>query len=350
MSEPPKPKKTPEKSPPSPVQPESTSLSDLPGITGDFTPAAYNQLFRYAMTDYIGSSLASLKLWPGPVDPKTQKLEEEISGLRADIQKQLEVVQREKESRKKREEQLTKMKVALAELQRKQALAFLLSRVTPKAHDALFSNEALRNTFFAADEQNAYVVAIDIRRSTDLMLKARRPQLFADFMTSLCNELASIIKDHFGVFDKFTGDGILAFFPEFFSGTDAGYHALAAAHAARRSFERLYKEHRSSFSTVLTDVQLATGIDYGAVHLVRVADGLTVVGRPVVYACRLSGGLGGQILLNQPAYEHVTERYGSLFFIAETNIEIKHEGSILCYAVDPNNTHHAPAAPPWATS
>jgi len=37
----------------------------------------------------------------------------------------------------------------------------------------------------------------------------------------------NIVRKHFGVVDKFTGDGILCFFPEFFCGLDAGYYALA---------------------------------------------------------------------------------------------------------------------------
>ena len=41
--------------------------------------------------------------------------------------------------------------------------------------------------------------------------------------------LGTTITDSYGVFDKFTGDGILAFFPEFFSGPDAGFLAIRAA-------------------------------------------------------------------------------------------------------------------------
>jgi len=97
---------------------------------------------------------------------------------------------------------------------------------------------------------------------------------------------AASVKNHFGIFDKFTGDGILAFFPEFFTGKRCRYHGVAAAHEATTIFAKCYKDHRPSFKSVLTDVGLTAGIDYGPVHLVRVADGLTVVGEPVVYACR----------------------------------------------------------------
>ncbi len=69
-------------------------------------------------------------------------------------------------------------------------------------------------------------MSIDIRRSTDLMLKAREPRLFADFVTGLCSKLKNLIVNNYGVFDKFTGDGVLAFFPDFYSGPDAGLLAV----------------------------------------------------------------------------------------------------------------------------
>ncbi len=90
-------------------------------------------------------------------------------------------------------------------------------------------------------------------------------------------------------------------FPEFFSGKDAGYYALAAADACHATFEKHYRAHRNSFRSVLKDVGLGIGVDYGECHLVLVAGNLTIVGSPVVYACRLGGAPAGLTLLNQPA-------------------------------------------------
>ena len=47
-------------------------------------------------------------------------------------------------------------------------------------------------------------------------------------MAGLCEELKGLISDRFGIVDKFTGDGLLASFPDFFSGPDAGYRAISA--------------------------------------------------------------------------------------------------------------------------
>lgn len=278
---------------------------------------------------------------------QVQKLEAEIAARRSDLQKRTIELQTEQKTRKELEAKLRQIEDDQKKLKEAEELAFILNRITPRAHAILFQNKDLRDKFFEKGEHRAYVVAIDIRRSTELMLKARRPDLFAGFMTELCDRLQTVIKDHFGVFDKFTGDGVLAFFPDFFTGPDAGYHAVAAAHEARAIFTLCYKEHRASFTSILTDVHLATGIDYGSVHLVRVADGLTVVGASVVYACRLSNGPGGVVLLNQGAFEKIADKYSKFFYIDEQELDIKHEGSVLCYNIKPGTAPFAPVEPSW---
>lgn len=280
-------------------------------------------------------------------DPEAQNLRQQILDLQNKLATQAHELTQVKASQKKRDAQLKQLQDTSDELRQKQELDFLLSRVTPAAEKAIMATDALRQQFFTDQEKAAFVVSIDIRRSTDLMLKARSPALFAAFMTQLCAALEIAIKEEFGVFDKFTGDGVLAFFPEFFSGQDAGYHAIKAAERALAIFEDCYLRNRSSFTTILRDVNLAVGIDYGSVHLVQVAGGLTVVGAPVVYACRFSSGPAGTILLNQPAYEKISEAYGNLSLISETEIEIKHEGWTTCYSLKPGNKTFEPAAPAW---
>jgi len=179
------------------------------------------------------------------------------------------------------------------------------------------------------------------------MLKARSAADFATFMTSLCTSLGVAVKTNFGVFDKFTGDGVLAFFPSFYSGDDAGYYALRTAQLAQDIFKDLYCQSRNLFSTVLSDVGLGIGIDYGKVHLIKIAGGLTVVGEPVVYACRLGSAPAGTTLLNQPAFEQISPRYGGFCYISDTELPIKHEGGILCYSGRMAKSAYEPKPPPW---
>jgi adenylate cyclase len=179
------------------------------------------------------------------------------------------------------------------------------------------------------------------------MLKAREPQLYAHFITSLCTELTRVILDNYGVFDKFTGDGILAFFPDFYSGEDAPYLAIQAAEECHNYFARHYEANRSCFSSVLMDIGLGIGIDFGLSHLVRLQDGLTVIGTPVVYACRMSGAKAGQTLLNQPAYEITSEKFGEYVNFQETEIEIKNEGNTLAYLATLSKKTPKTKPPDW---
>jgi adenylate cyclase len=193
-------------------------------------------------------------------------------------------------------------------------------------------------------------MSVDVRRSTELMLKARSPEAFATFTTVLCDTLIKIVFENYGVFDKFTGDGILAFFPEFFTGEDAAFRVVNTADAAHRAFKRHYDASRNLFSSVLTDTGLGIGVDYGDVSLVQIADGLTVVGTPVVYACRLSAAPPGTTLVNQPAYEVVTKTCGGVCFTSETKQEIKNESPMLAYQVRANGQNYEPKQPDWRST
>ncbi len=193
-------------------------------------------------------------------------------------------------------------------------------------------------------------MSIDIRRSAELMLKARTAELFGQFMAGLCDALRRVICDRFGIVDKFTGDGLLASFPEFFSGPDAGYRFISAAHEAHLVFAKIYKQHRRSFSTVLADIVLGIGVDYGIFRLLRFAGYLTVVGTPVVYATRLSSAPAGKTLLNQPAYEKIVSRYRAFCSLSEIELDIKHEGRVLAYEVRLGKRAFSPAEPPWLTT
>ncbi len=112
----------------------------------------------------------------------------------------------------------------------------LISQVNDEARKKLFESENFRSLFESVSECESYVLSIDIRRSTELMLKAKHPRLFEKFIVSLCRGLSEIIMGNYGIFDKFTGDGILSFFPDFFSGNDAGLLAIKSSLECHRFF------------------------------------------------------------------------------------------------------------------
>ncbi len=278
---------------------------------------------------------------------KARELTETIAFLRGEVQDKALKLQHPEIGEEEKAAAIARLELAIAQLTEKERLSFLLARVNEDAQALLLRSEGFRKKFLDLSECEAFVMSVDIRRSTELMLKARSPELFAQFITTLCKDLEEVIKANYGVFDKFTGDGVMAFFPVFFSGEDAAYNVISTADESHRIFQRRYREFRSSFTSVLNDVGLGIGIDYGPTHLVQMAGGLTVVGASVVYACRMAGGPAGRTLLNQPAYEKVSSRLSGYCFLNETELSIKNEGATLAYEVRLNKKEYLPMRPEW---
>lgn len=291
------------------------------------------------------------------ISPEEEKLEGKIVDLRRENRRLLNEATEKSEALKRKEIQIGELQKTIEQLQkneqdiyREQRLQYLLYRVNESARAKLLESEEFKNRFEKCEHCNAVIMSVDIRRSTELMLKAREPQLYAGFITSLCAELTRIILDNYGVFDKFTGDGILAFFPDFYSGEDAPYLAIKAADECHDYFFRHYEANRSCFCSILIDIGLGIGIDHGLSHLVRLQDGLTVIGTPVVYACRMSGAKAGQTLLNQPAYEVTSQKFGKYVNFQETEIDIKNEGSTLAYLTTLSSKTPKIKPPDWLTT
>lgn len=261
-------------------------------------------------------------------------LEYEITQLKRQLNETTSKL-REKELEKK-EEKLEKEKLQglLEELNTKQKINHILPRICEEAGEKLFTDEGFKEKFNNKHAYDTVVLSIDIRRSTELMLKARKPELFSKFITELSGKLSKVIIDNYGIFDKFTGDGILAFFPKFYSGGKAIVRALKASQECHQIFEQHYWDSRDCFNVFVKDVGLGIGVDYGNVTLVNTNNELTVVGIPVVYACRMSGAKAGETLLNQPAKEELVSQYKHNLKISEAEIDIKNEGKALAYKVE----------------
>lgn len=276
-----------------------------------------------------------------------EAINNEIHELRRKIAEAKQELDGARQKGKQSQNKITELQALVDQLRIKEDLGFLLTRVNSKAQEKLLSDGEFREIFAEDRDCHAFVMSVDIRRSTELMLKARTPSAFADFISRLTQELYSCVVENHGVFDKFTGDGILCFFPDGFSGEDAPYSVVKAASECHDIFQRIYKANRGSFTSVLTGIGLGIGIDYGLVRLLRVAEGLTVVGVPVVYACRMSGANPGHTLINQPAYEVIGSKFGKHVALSETTLDIKHEGEVLAYDAKLSNERYEPALPSW---
>ena len=278
----------------------------------------------------------------------TKRLQSEIDELQEDIRQKTAALKAQAADSLEKDQEIAALRDALLAIQEKQRIAHLVNRVGSEAKEKLLTDDDLRTQFQSASPCNAYVISVDVRRSTELMLKAREPRLFADFMVTLVVGLRRLIIEEYGVFDKFTGDGVLAFFPEFFSGEDAGFRAVRSATRCHALFDEHYKAHRSSFKSVLLDTGLGIGIDYGPIQMIELGGEFTVVGEPVVYASRMASAEAGSTYLNQAAFDQLFPRYAAFDF-EEAQLEVKHEGRTLAYTTRANGKPFSPRPPIWST-
>jgi len=279
---------------------------------------------------------------------KIADFEEKIRSLRQEVKELASRAEKEAAGSREKTEIIDQLETKGRELQEQLGFEFLLSHVNTAAAAHLIKSTELRDQFLRAHGCDAFVMSVDIRQSTEMMLRANSNEAFALFITKLCGEMESIIKDSFGVVEKFTGDGVLAFFPTFFSGKDAGYYALQTAERCHAAFDRIYRDHRSSFEAVLTDVGLGIGIDFGEVHLAKMAGSISVVGKAVVHACRLSSAPRGVTLVNQKAFQQMQSRFEKHCSMTETERPMKHGEPILCYQTQLTGGEYAPEIPDWA--
>lgn len=275
-------------------------------------------------------------------------LDSEISRLKDQISQQAEELREKDASSEKARQEVQSLQEKVELLHRKERKAHLLTRVSAQAGEKLLTDEGFCSEFECDDFRPAFVLAIDLRRSTELMLKAREPKLYAGFITTLTDRLRKVVIDHYGIFDKFTGDGVLAFFPEFYSGPHAGFLAGTAAKECHQVFGDHFIKNRGCFVSVLKDVGLGIGLDFGRVQIVHFGSELTVVGTPVVYASRMAGAPPGRTFANQPAYEMIAKDFADYFQIAEAEIVVKSEGPTLAYEIRRNDRQFMPKLPPWA--
>lgn len=202
----------------------------------------------------------------------------------------------------------------------------LTKKIHPFAKDMLLEeNSKLLSEFNSKDESLTVIMAIDIRKSTDLMLNANSSDDFADFISGLCEGLKNIAIMNYGVFDKFTGDGILVYFPKFYSGNDAVLKCCITSKMCHDYFETYYAKCKDRFKIVIK-TGLGIGIDYGTAKLLRVNDEPTIIGVPVVYACRLSNAPYGKTYLNQNVLQELN---GIDIKLLQTEIDIKNQGTII---------------------
>jgi class 3 adenylate cyclase len=157
------------------------------------------------------------------------------------------------------------------------------------------------------------VVVGDIRRSQELMTYATSPIEFPARMYEFLSKTRALVANYGGIFDKFTGDGFVAYFNDeignrhrsncndSFVGFVREYMAFADSHFGEWS-KHLKKLPREK-------VGVAIGADLGLVSFQNFDLHLVAVGEAIVWAARMEAeAKAGEIIVNNILYESLRQR------------------------------------------
>ena len=174
--------------------------------------------------------------------------------------------------------------------------AALVEPHAPPDWEQRFRREDLLDAVIDGEPIQMFVMAADIRESTTLMKEAIRFERFAQVMDRFVSSVQRGIRATGGWFDKFTGDGFLAYWIVRSASADAyeerwvqtAGDVAHTAHSLVDLFHRkVLEDFRANSRNLSSGVGLSMGLDAGPGYLVKIADELTVVGSPVVGAVRM---------------------------------------------------------------
>lgn len=192
----------------------------------------------------------------------------------------------------------------------------------------------------AASEGETIAVVGDIRRSQDLMTYAQDSSDFSHRMVQFITTTRGLIRKHAGIFDKFTGDGFIAYFNS------------AVCHAAEKNHLECFLEFikdELSFAAPLfrewsrairkrpsANIGLAIGADIGRVIFDDIQNHLVAVGDTIVWASRMASvATGNEVIINNLLFTALDERSELTF--AERSGQTKAGEPFLAHTLSFNN-------------
>jgi len=152
-------------------------------------------------------------------------------------------------------------------------------------------------------ESQTVVVYGDIRRSQDLMTYTVDHKLFEQMMIRFFDTTRDLLNKNYGIFDKFTGDGFLAYFNEYICKSQNKNFLDYFLDFARQYIEAnlsLFAEWKRHVRKLPdTEIMVSLGADLGIVYYGDLSGHLVCIGDAIVWAERMcSASSAGEIYVN----------------------------------------------------
>ena len=152
-------------------------------------------------------------------------------------------------------------------------------------------------------ESQTIVVYGDIRRSQDLMTYTLDKQLFEQMMIKFLDITRTLLDKNFGIFDKFTGDGFLAYFNEYICTSQNKKFIDCFLDFSKQYIEAnisLFTEWKKHVRKLPDkEIMVSLGADLGIVYFGDHSGHLVCISDAIVWAERMcSASSAGEIYVN----------------------------------------------------
>jgi class 3 adenylate cyclase len=135
------------------------------------------------------------------------------------------------------------------------------------------------------------VVFGDIRRSQDLMVYTVGKELYEKMMIKFFDEIRALFNKHYGIIDKFTGDGFLGYFNQYLSQESNKSFIdcfVAFSEECMDKSKVLFDEWKKHVRKMpAEDIMLAIGADIGQIYFGDKQGHLICIGDSIVWAQRM---------------------------------------------------------------
>ena len=166
-----------------------------------------------------------------------------------------------------------------------------------------------------ASESPTVVCVGDIRKSQDLMTYSDEPEDFSQRMVTFITTTRELIEKHNGFFDKFTGDGFLAYFNETVCRA-AGMDYLDCFLSFLKDIRSFCAAHFREWARAIRklpdlNLGLAIGADHGVVKYHDLDNHLVAVGEAIVWATRMTSvAAADEVVVNNLLFAALEGRPG----------------------------------------
>ena len=173
-------------------------------------------------------------------------------------------------------------------------------------------------------QSDTIAIVADIRRSQDLMTYSS-PDIYSSKIIEFTGAIKDIILTNNGVFDKFTGDGFIAYFNKCMCETiGADYYnrmwmaCVRIMEYANTFFDEWCKQLRKIPEE---KIGLSIGIYSGKILFTILDHQVFAVGEPSVWATRMSSaGHSGEVVFNNIPFNHILNCHLGLKFREEQSM------------------------------